>query len=341
VEGLVFEGGRRVALRPFPDPSPSRGEVVIRVAASGMCGSDLHYYRAEGATGGNEHTVIGGHEPAGVVEAVSTGTNPDLSVGDRVMVHHYAGCGRCMSCRSGWTQMCTGRAPIVYGKNANGAHAPFMAVSADSVLSLPDELSFPAAAAIGCGTGTAWGGLQRLGDLGGADLVVLGQGPVGLSATMLASALGARVIAVDLAPDRLAQATKFGASDGVNPRDTDPVDAIRELTAGVGATAVLETSGATAAAETALDALAPWGRLCVVGLGGTVAIDVRSRLPRQLTVMTSWSMSSVQQMACASFIAQHELPVDELYTHHWSLDQAQEAYEEFDLQTGGKGVFDF
>jgi threonine dehydrogenase-like Zn-dependent dehydrogenase len=344
VQGLVFEGGRRVATRSFPDPTPGPGDVALRITASGMCGSDLHYYRADPvpANTPTESPCIGGHEPAGIVEALGPGVSPaQAAVGDRVMVHHYAGCGACPSCRSGWTQMCSAGAARVFGKNAHGAHAPFMSVPVGSVLPLADTLSFAAGAAIGCGTGTAWGALERLGEVGGVDLVVFGQGPVGLSATMLATARGARVIAVDPSADRLEQATKFGAAETVDPTTADPVEAVKDLTGGLGARVAVDTSGTTAASTAALDALAPWGRFCVVGLGGTVSLDVRKFLPRQLTVMTSWSMSSVQQMACAEFVARNGLPVDDLFTHHWSLDQAVEAYAEFDKQSSGKGVFVF
>ncbi|MEE2058424.1 zinc-dependent alcohol dehydrogenase family protein [Rhodococcus artemisiae] len=342
MQGLVFDGDRRVSLRDFPDPKPGEGEIVIRVTASGMCGSDLHYYRASAESTPDSTTAcVGGHEPAGIVQELGPGSGTGLAVGDRVMIHHYAGCGHCVPCRSGWTQMCTTGAPLVYGKNAHGAHAPYMQVSARSALPLSDSLSFEAGAAIGCGTGTAWGALERLGDIGGTDVVVFGQGPVGISATMLAAARGARVIAVDLEPERLAQSSRFGAADTVDAGSVDAVAAIRELTGGSGASAAVETSGATAAAASAVEALAPWGRLCVVGLGGTVELDVRRYLSRQLTVMTSWSMSSVQQLECADFIDRHSLPVDDLFSDRWSLDQAEEAYIKFDKQDAGKGVFVF
>lgn len=340
MRGMVFLGDREVELREFADPIPGPGEVVIAVGASGMCGSDLHYYRA-GADPVTQ-SCIGGHEPAGSVVAVGPGVLPaQVGIGDRVMVHHYAGCGTCWSCRSGWTQMCTRMPARVYGKNEHGAHAPYMKVAASSALPLPESLSFEAAAAIGCGTGTAWGALERLGEIGGQDLVVFGQGPVGQSVTLLASARGARVIAVDLSADRRDQALKLGAAETVDPTAGDPVEQIKALTGGTGPQAAMETAGASAAAAAALAALAPWGRLCLVGLGGSLSVDVRQQLSRQLTVMTSWSLSSVQQIACADFIVDRQLPVDDLFTHCWTLDQAVEAYRDFDKQQSGKGAFVF
>jgi threonine dehydrogenase-like Zn-dependent dehydrogenase len=329
--GMVFLGNRRVELQDFPDPTPGPGEVVLAIGASGMCGSDLHYYRS--ATG---EPCIGGHEPAGTVVAVGPGVLPtQVAVGDRVMVHHYAGCGTCRSCRS------TRTAARVYGKNEHGAHAPYMKVAAASALPLPDALTFEAGAAIGCGTGTAWGALERLGDIGGQDLVVFGQGPVGQSVTLLAGARGARVIAVDLSAARRDQAMKMGAAETVDPAAGDPVEQIKALTGGRGPQAAVETAGAGAAAVAALGSLAPWGRLCLVGLGGALTIDVRQQLSRQLTVLTSWSLSSVQQIACADFILERGLPVDDLFTDSWTLDQAVAAYQDFDKQQSGKGVFVF
>jgi len=342
MQSAVFVGDRRVELRELPTPQPGPNEIVVAVRASGMCGSDLRYYRSPRNDTFASGTVTAGHEPAGVVHAVGVGVSEaTAAVGDRVMVHHYIGCGACVSCRRGWTQMCTTAPPGVLGMNADGSHTPFLRMPASTVLPLDDRLSFEAGAAIGCGTGTAWGGLQRLGDLGGASIAVFGQGPVGLSGTMLATALGAKVIAVDPQAGRRSQAERFGAVATVDPTHGDPLAAIADLTDGAGVDLVLESSGSTAAASTGLAALAPWGRMCVVGLGGEVRFDVMAFHRSQMTVMTSWSMSLVGQMECADFVARHRLPVDELFTHHWRLDQVEEAYRQFDRQDAGKGVIQF
>src|SRR5204862_423147 len=155
----------------------------------------------------------------------------ELDVGSRVMNHHYKGCGRCKHCRVGWSQLC--RAGItVYGMTGHGGHAPFMKVPAFTLVPLADELSFEEGAAISCGTGTAYGALKRI-DVSGRDtLVVFGQGPVGLSATVLGRAMGARVIAVAVSPERLSLARELGADETINARDTDAVKAIHDLTQG-------------------------------------------------------------------------------------------------------------
>jgi threonine dehydrogenase-like Zn-dependent dehydrogenase len=348
MRGVVFLGERKLELREFPDPTPGPGEVVIAIKASGMCGSDLHPYRAAGnaaqslGLGGSGGPVIGGHEPCGVVAAVGLGvTEAEAKVGQRAMNHHYWGCGQCKHCRVGWSQLCR-KGIVVYGMTGHGAHAPFMKVPVRTLVPLPDELSFEEGAAISCGTGTAYGALKRL-DISGRDtLAIFGQGPVGLSATQLGRAMGARVIAVDIAPERRQLALEFGAETAIDPRAVDPVAALRELTHGEGVDAALDCSGNPDARLAAVRSARTWGRVCFVGEGNTVTLEVSTDMIRkQLTIMASWTFSAVGQEECARFIADRRIPLTKLLTHHYALDQAAEAYRLFDTQTTGKGVFTF
>ena len=343
MRGVVFLGDRKLALQDFPDPAPGEGEVILAIKASGMCGSDLRHYRAPASSkSGSGGPVIAGHEPCGVVAAVGAGVPADFApVGARVMNHHYKGCGRCKHCRVGWSQLCRG-GTIVYGITGHGGHAPFMKVPASTLVSLPDELSFEEGAAISCGTGTAYGALKRI-DLSGRDtLAVFGQGPVGLSATMLARAMGARVIAVDISAERLKLATDFGADAVVNSNETDPVTAIQDLTHGEGAETTMDCTGISEARVAAVRSAGTWGRVALVGEGGTATFDVSQHLlRRQLTIHASWTFSAMGQAECARFIVDKKLPLTKLLTHRFKLDDADAAYKLFDTQTTGKGVFVF
>ncbi|MBI2217793.1 MAG: zinc-binding dehydrogenase [Candidatus Rokubacteria bacterium] len=351
MRGVVFLGDRKLEVREFSDPTPGPGEVVIAIKASGMCGSDLHPYRASrtgaGAAaslglGGSGEPVIAGHEPCGVVAAVGPGVTETVArVGERVMNHHYKGCGRCKHCRVGWSQLCR-EGITVYGVTGHGGHAQYMKVPASTLLPLPDELSFEEGAAVSCGTGTAHGALTRL-DVSGRDtLAVFGQGPVGLSATLLGAAMGARVIALDVVAERRQLAKELGADVVLDPREVDPVAALRELTHGQGVEAAIDCTGHPDARRAAVRAVDTWGRVCFVGEGGQVTLDVSpDLLRRQVTVMASWTFSTVGQWACARFIADRKLPLGKLLTHRFSIDQAEAAYTLFDTQTTGKGVFVF
>jgi D-arabinose 1-dehydrogenase-like Zn-dependent alcohol dehydrogenase len=132
MKGVVLAGDRRVEILDFPDPAPGPGEVVIEIKASGMCGSDLKFYRAAGGAAAlgfktGAGPVIAGHEPCGVVAAVGAGVpERQARVGMRVMQHHYRGCGVCTHCATGWMQLCVEGVAEVYGVTAHGAHARYM-----------------------------------------------------------------------------------------------------------------------------------------------------------------------------------------------------------------------
>jgi threonine dehydrogenase-like Zn-dependent dehydrogenase len=208
------------------------------------------------------------------------------------------------------------------------------------MVELPGELSFETGAAIACGTGTAWGALHRLELQGDQTIAVFGQGPVGLSTTQLAAAMGARVIALDVSPERLARAKEFGAAEVINPQETDAVAAIRQLTRGLGADASLEAASSSEARRQAVQCVRTWGKACFVGEGGNVSLEVSpDMLRRQVTLIGSWTFSTVGQAACARYVADRGVDVDRLFTHRWALKDAVEAYQLFDRQTSGKGVF--
>jgi len=346
MKAVVFPGERKVQFMDFPDPTPGPGEVVLEIKASGMCGSDLKFYRAVGGAsslglGKISGPVIAGHEPCGIVVAVGAGVaEKQARVGMRVMQHHYRGCGVCEHCSTGWMQLCVEGVAEVYGATGHGAHARYMKCPARTLVPLPDALSFDAGAAISCGTGTAWGALHRLDLQGNHTIAVFGQGPVGLSVTLLAAHMGARVIALDTSEERLARAKEFGADVLINPLKTENVvQAIRSLTHGRGADVSLDASSSPQARAEAVRCVRTWGKACFVGEGDSVTLDVSSDLlRRQVTLMGSWTFSTVGQADCARYIADRGIDIDRLFTHRWKLEQAEEAYQLFDRQTSGKGV---
>jgi threonine dehydrogenase-like Zn-dependent dehydrogenase len=349
MRGAVFLGNRNIEIRNFPDPTPGPGEVVIRMRASGMCGSDLKFYRpppgeAQKALGlgGNAEPFIGGHEPCGEIVARGAGVSErEAPAGQRVMNHHYAGCGVCGHCRVGWSQLCKAGI-VVYGVTGNGGHAEYLKAPARTMVPLPEELSFAEGAAVSCGTGTAYGALRRMHLAGGSSLAVFGQGPVGISATLLGSKMGARVIAVESNAERLALAKQYGADALVDSSKVDVEKTLKELTRGEGVDLALDCTGVAAARLAAVRSAKTWGTVCFVGEGGDVTLDVsRDMLRKQLTLIGSWTFSAMGMGECARFIADNRIPLDKIFTHRWKLDQVQEAYRVFDAQSSGKGVIEF
>jgi threonine dehydrogenase-like Zn-dependent dehydrogenase len=339
MRGIVFLGDRQLELREFPDPQPGPREVIVEMKASGMCGSDLTPYRA---ARGAVAPTIRGHEPCGVVVARGASVAEDEApLGQRVMIHHYSGCGWCKHCRVGYTQMCL-RSHKVYGADAHGGHARFMRVVPGMLVPLDDALSFEEGAAIACGTGTAYLALKRLGVSGRDTLAIYGQGPVGLSATLLAKEMGARVIAVDMSSERLGLAREMGADEVVDASQGDPVQAVRELTHGEGAEATLDCTGNPTARSNTVKSAQAWGRACLVGEGNDVRLEPSPDIiHKQLTIYGSWTFSTVGQAECAQFVVDRQVPLKKLLTHRFELENAIEAYRLFDSQTTGKGIFVF
>lgn len=357
MRGVVFLGNSKVEVANFDVPQPGPGQALIRMKASGMCGSDLHFYRAESpekqlisqgfksfAERGqpSDTKIIAGHEPCGVIEEVGPGVDPAyFRAGDRVIVFHYEGCGVCDHCRTGWTQMCdAGVEP--HGAIKHGGHAEYQCVPVSTLVHLPEEISFVGGSAVACGTGTAYGALVRLNVSARDSLVVFGLGPVGLAAVQLAAAMGAEVIGVDINPDRVAAAKAFGATHVVDARTQDPVDEVRKLTRGRGATCAMDCAGGEQPKAQAVRATAPWGRIALVAVGGNLnVIGWNDLIKAQRTVIGSYTFSIIGMKDCAEFIARHGVEADRVFTNRWNIEQAVEAYDAFDRQATGKGVFVF
>lgn len=346
MKGVVCLGDRAVEVREFPDEKPGVGEVLLKMRASGMCGSDLKNYRRESSELNQLPTASTvnrmGHEPCGEVVELGAGVTFPV-VGQRVIVHHYRGCGQCKYCTRGYNQLCLKPGPYTryYGGSGHGGHGDYMTVPARVLVPLPDELSYEEGAMVACGTSTAYLGLTKLKVSGLDVLAVFGQGPVGVSATMLGTVMGARVIAVDPSPDRLQLAKDSGAWETVNPSDGDSVEQILELTGGEGADATLEAVGFAETRKQSVSALKVFGRTVLIGEGTEqqkvldVAPDI---IHNHLTIMGSWTVSTFGLEETASFIVDRQIPLGELISDRVYIDDAVDAYKRFDRQDTGKMI---
>ncbi|WNE95052.1 S-(hydroxymethyl)mycothiol dehydrogenase [Streptomyces luomodiensis] len=233
-----------------PDPGP--GEVLVGVQACGVCHTDLHY--RDGAIG-DAFPYLLGHEAAGIIEAVGPGVT-GLALGDYVVLAWRAPCGGCRSCRRGRPWYCfdslNAAQPMTLtdGTPLNaalgiGAFTEKTLVAAGQAVKIDPSARPEAAGLIGCGVMAGYGAAVHTGGVSNGDTVaVIGCGGVGNAAIAGAALSGARrVIAVDIDDAKLDAATRFGATDTVNSRGTDPVEAVRELTGGFGANVVIDAVG--------------------------------------------------------------------------------------------------
>ena len=340
MKGVFFLGDKRLELREIPYPEPGPGEVVIQMKAAGICGSDLRRYRhpLELQPGYPDKLVIKGHEPCGVVNEVGPGVTNTKS-GDRVIIQHFGGCGFCKYCRKGYPQYCV-QGPWICGYNHHGADAEFMLVRENMCIPLSDNMSFEEGAACACGTGTAFAALKNAKVSGRDTIAIYGQGPVGLSATLLGSAINARVIAVDIVPDKLDLAEKLGASEIINANKMNPVKIIKDLTDGEGADIAMDCTGTRKGRTHAVDSVAIFGKVCFVGEGNDVIIDVsRQLIHKDITIYAGWIFHSTDLEELSNYIVERSIPLKKLITYRFGLDQAEDAFRAFDSGSEGKSVF--
>jgi threonine dehydrogenase-like Zn-dependent dehydrogenase len=224
--------------------------------------------------------------------------------------------------------------PSLIGRLPIAGHAPYLKVPANTVVTLPDALSFEAGAAIACGTGTAYQALRRM-NLSAADTIaIFGQGPVGLSATQFARHECTRD------RHRYQRAAARSRTPAGRRRGLRPVRRRRCRAGHPGADRRAGRRQVPGDFGGGIRAAKTWGTCCFVGEGGEVRINVSPELlRRQMTVMGSWTFSTTGQAECAAFVAAKGIDVGQLYTHRWTLDRAEEVYRLFDQGVGGKGVF--
>src|SRR5438309_1515268 len=243
----------------LPEIGPS--EVLVRVAACGICHSDAHY-RA-GISPIDSLPVTLGHEVAGIVETVGREVH-HVSPNDRVYVHYLVSCGRCDSCRRGHEQFCAEGQMI--GKHRDGGYAEFIKVPARNVFILPDEIPFEHGAIMMCSSATALHALNKARVQSGDSVAIFGFGGLGFSALQLAKAFGCReVYVVDINPAKLDSIAAFGGI-AIDATAGDPVDQIREATDGKGVDVSIELVGSATTMGQAVRCLGVFGRAALVGL---------------------------------------------------------------------------
>jgi len=339
MKGIVLLGNRRCEVREFPQPEPGHGEVLIRILASGICGSDLHVYR--GPTSPNQ---IGGHEPSGEVVEVGPGV-VRLQVGDRVSVHHHHGCGVCPNCARGETVACL-YGHQVYGVGRPGSFAEYMTAGERNCIPLPASVTCEDGAFMACVGTTAYAALRRPQAVAHDSLAVFGLGPVGLSTVLIGKAMGLRVIGTDVLPKRLEIGSKCGADAVVNAAEQDVVSTVREFSKvpGIpwteGVDHVIETSGSTPARACLLPSLRRLGKAAILGVGGAdQVINPTDIHGRAATIIGSVVFPLGWSWDFARFLAASGMSFAPAVTHRFQLEDAELALRTADQGRCGKVLF--
>jgi len=340
MRGAVLPGNRTVELREYPVPDPGHGEVLLKLKASTICGSDIRAIYREHLGKGPEgyRGVIAGHEPCGQIVRGGPGLRR-FKEGDRVIVYHISGCGVCHECRRGSMISCTSAEHRrAYGWQRDGGMAPYLLAEEKDLVALPDSLTYTDGAQVACGFGTAYEGLSKIGVSGDDAVLVTGLGPVGLATLMLARALGARLlIGADVVGERLALARRLGLADHVLESGPGLADEVRRLTGGAGCERAVDCSANERARLACIQATRRRGRICFLGEGGTVAFSPSPDLIHdEKSVHGSWVTSLWRMEELVERLAAWGLHPDALVTDRFPLDRAEEAYALMDLGRCGK-----
>ena len=336
MKALLLSEYKSLAVAEVDDPAVGPDEVLIRVRACGICGSDVHGY--DGSSGRRIPPLVMGHEAAGTVESVGANV-ADFAAGDRVTFDSTVSCGKCHFCRRGEINLCDDR--MVLGVSCgdyrrHGAFAEFVAVPARICYRLPDDLPFEHAAMIEA-VSVAVHAANRTPTTLGDTAVVVGSGMIGLLVVQAIRLAGcSTVIAVDLDADRLKIAKDLGADVTLKADEVDVPAEVKKLTGGRGADVALEVVGATRTIATAIESVRKGGAVTLVGnLAPTVEIPLQSVVTRELTLLGTCA-SSGEYPACIDLLERGAIRVEPLITAKAPLEQGAEWFDR--LYKGEKGA---
>jgi L-iditol 2-dehydrogenase len=311
MKALVLSAYKELELLDLPVPKPADDELLIRIRACGICGSDVHGY--DGSTGRRLPPVVMGHEAAGIVESVGSAVG-DFRQGDRVTFDSTVYCGKCFYCQRGQINLCDNREVIGVSTpvfRRNGAFAEFVTVPARIAYHLPDGMSFSHAALIEA-VSVAVHGVSLTPIALEDTVVVVGAGMIGLLTLQAARLAGAgKVLVLDVDDTRLEMARSLGASKTFNSRG-DVIPQILAETNGRGADIALECVGNAVTVKLAIDSVRKGGAVTLIGnVAPTVDLGLQSVVTRQIRLQGSCA-SSGEYPACISLMSRGAIRVESL-----------------------------
>ena len=348
----VFSGhGKPFQLEHFPIPSPGRGEVLVEITCSTICGSDLHTWHGRR----QEPTpCVLGHEIVGRIVGFGSAApridlrGEPLSEGDRITWTLAASCGICFFCKRGLPQKCEqlfkyGHSSISPGREFSGGFAEYCLLNAGTgIVRLPDDLPDALAAPANCAVATVAAAFRSAGEIEGSTVAIIGCGVLGLTAAAMASQLGAAsVIACDINAGREEIARRFGAASFCGPEDL--VSAARDATGGRGADLTMEFSGSSSAVSGAIAALRTGGTSVIAGTttpGGHVALDPNDLVRRMLTLKGLHNYAPEDLVTAINFLCEtrERIPYELIQGETFCLEEIEAAFASSTANVGLRTV---
>ncbi len=341
MKAIVLTGPGKHELQEVPVPKPGPFEVLSKVRAVAICGSDPEIFN--GGLAGiwpPNYPFIAGHEWAGEVVALGEGVT-NLKAGDRVAGEPHKGCGFCENCLDGRYTLCMNYGVAAsghkhYGFICDGAYAQYAVHSNRTLTKMPSHVSF-AEGSLGDTAAVSLHGLELTGITPGGSVAVIGPGPIGLLAMRLAKSMGAARVIMVGRRSRLEAARRLGADAAVDFEKVDPVEAVREITGGRGVDEAFECSGAAGTLIQGIKMVKKGGKVSLLGVPSD---DVKEPVPfKQIVhdeIMITGSRADPNTMWKAiAMIANGQLDVKDLITHTFSIDNYEEALDTFNNRKDG------
>jgi L-iditol 2-dehydrogenase len=317
-----LHGPRDLRLEDVPEPVINQDEVLIRVRAMGICGSDLHIYTGERPV---PYPRILGHEFAGDIAQVGAGVR-NVRIGQRVTSEPNFWCGRCVYCQAGRQNLCVNRVGLAV--NVDGCQAEYVKVPASFVWLLPDNMSYAQGSLVEP-LMVSLHALRRSGAKLGDNVTIIGCGTIGLMALLCAKAARCRTFAVEVIPEKLDLARRLGADEVINALETDPAEAVKKATNGLGSDIVIEAAGVPATVEKSFDVVRQAGRIVIIGLSTHPAQLVPIMVARrEVEIFGSFIYHAREFASAIDLIATGQVDVMPLVGLTTDLAGAQEAYEQ-------------
>jgi len=333
MRAAVFYGPHQpLRIESVPEPELNVNEVLVKVAACGLCHTDLHYIDHDVPTVKKPPMILG-HEAAGTIVLVGPGVD-NVREGDRVLLPTLLTCGQCAACRSGRENICYHIR--MFGNDVDGAYAEYIKAPAKSVFILPAEIPLIEGSIIADALTTPYHAVKNRAEVRpGDNVVVYGCGGVGLNVIQFANLAGGNIIAVDISDEKLAWARELGAHVTLNPRQEEIVRAVRKLTSG-GADIAIEAIGNPATMREAFSTLHPGGRLVVVGYSDQeVTLSAGRIMYREMEIRGSLGCRAVDYPLVIELVRTGRIQVEPLVTARFPLAEINVGLETL---RQGKGI---
>lgn len=341
MNAILMPGDRKLNQVQLPIPDLLPNQILLKNRAAGLCGSDLHlFYRPPAAERDGymfglklDSKIVPGHEGAGDVYSIGSAVN-NLKKGDRVAVAHVSGCGYCISCRRGWDVHCVNK--TTYALDRHGFMSDYTVVDAKDCVKLPENISYMEGAFWGCGAGTAWSAINRMRLPLGSTVGIIGLGPVGAAAVLVAKHLGLRVIGFDPVSERRDFAIQMGADICIDPKDKQELSKHLDKL-----DATLEASGSSAGRNLALGLIRVWGKAAFVGFADdSTAIDFHLNIiEKQAEIHGVWLFTTPDLQEFINEASKAGLSFEKIFSNKHTMEDVKSAVEKFDKGSSGKTMF--